>query len=125
MRNTFLTVALVSGLSLAGASVASAQGAAAEGKGFSVGTTDVGPVIGVGGLAGAGAGFGGRSIPEGAKQLVRFHPVPGQLQHLVEGERSAHPGRSGGHLRCLSASSRLVGQCGLPKPAFATGTQKL
>jgi hypothetical protein len=60
MRNTFLTVALVSGLSLAGASMASAQGAAAEDKGFSVGTTDVGPVIGVGGLAGAGAGFGGR-----------------------------------------------------------------
>jgi hypothetical protein len=44
----------VCALSLAGASVASAQ------EGFTVKTTDVGPVIGVGGLAGAGVGFGGR-----------------------------------------------------------------
>jgi len=54
MRRTALLVALVLGLGLAGATGASAQDS------FKVTTTDVGPVIGVGGLSGAGVGFGGR-----------------------------------------------------------------
>jgi hypothetical protein len=55
MRRSVLLVALVCALSVAGASVASAQD-----EGFKVTTTDVGPVIGLGGIAGAGIGFGGR-----------------------------------------------------------------
>jgi hypothetical protein len=56
MRRQFFVVALVGALSVAGASLASAQ----DQDSFKVTTTDVGPVIGVGGLSGAGAGFGGR-----------------------------------------------------------------
>jgi len=52
----------VCALTLVGASVASAQ------EGFTVKTTDVGPVIGVGGLSGAGVGFGGR-FEKGFKEL--------------------------------------------------------
>jgi hypothetical protein len=63
MRRSALLVALVCALSVAGASVASAQD-----EGFKATTTDVGPVIGLGGLSGAGAGFGGR-FEKGFKEL--------------------------------------------------------
>ena len=55
MRRKFLAIALLCTFSLAGASKASAQD-----SGFGVGFTDVGPVVGLGGISGAGAGFGGR-----------------------------------------------------------------
>ena len=66
MRRNALSVALVCVLSVAGASVASAQ------DGFKATTTDVGPVIGFGGLAGAGVGFGGR-FEKGFKDLPDLH----------------------------------------------------
>ena len=62
-RTTVLVVLLVCALSVVGRSVASAQD-----DGFKVTTTDVGPVIGVGGLSGAGVGFGGR-FEKGFKEL--------------------------------------------------------
>jgi hypothetical protein len=55
MRRSALVVALVCALSVAGVSVASAQD-----EGFTVGHADVGPVIGLGGINGAGLSFGGR-----------------------------------------------------------------
>lgn len=63
MRRSALLVLLVCALSLAGIAAASAQD-----EGFTVTTTDVGPVIGVGGLSGAGVGFGGR-FEKGFKAL--------------------------------------------------------
>jgi hypothetical protein len=63
MRRSTVLVLLVCALSVVGASVASAQD-----DGFKVTTTDVGPVIGVGGLSGAGVGFGGR-FEKGFKEL--------------------------------------------------------
>ena len=62
-RSTVLVVLLVCALSVVGTSVASAQD-----DGFKVTTTDFGPVIGVGGLSGAGVGVGGR-FEKGFKQL--------------------------------------------------------
>jgi hypothetical protein len=62
-RSTRLMTLLVCALSVVGASVASAQD-----EGFTVTTTDVGPVIGVGGLSGSGVGVGGR-FEKGFKQL--------------------------------------------------------
>ena len=62
-RSTLLVTLLVCALSVVGTSVASAQD-----DGFTVTTTDVGPVIGVGGLSGAGVGFGGR-FEKGFKEL--------------------------------------------------------
>jgi hypothetical protein len=77
MRKSIIVVALVSAFCLAGMSVASAQVASTESKGFTAGTTDVGPVIGLGGLAGAGAGFGGR-FETGFKDLPELgHGVLG------------------------------------------------
>jgi len=67
MRRLALLVSLVCALSVAGPSVASAQS-----DGFKVTTTDVGPVVGFGGLAGAGAGFGGR-FEKGFKDLPDLH----------------------------------------------------
>ena len=43
------------------------------GEGFGVGYTDVGPVIGLGGIAGAGIGFGGR-FETGFKELGQRRP---------------------------------------------------
>ena len=64
MRRAIMLVAwLVCALSVAGTSVASAQD-----DGFKVTTTDVGPVIGLGGLSGAGVGVGGR-FEKGFKEL--------------------------------------------------------
>ncbi|MEO8257936.1 MAG: OmpW family outer membrane protein [Acidobacteriota bacterium] len=62
-RSCVLLTLLVCALSVIGASVASAQD-----DGFKVTTTDVGPVIGVGGLSGAGVGIGGR-FEKGFKEL--------------------------------------------------------
>ena len=62
MRRNCLVIALVGLFFMAGAPVASAQ------DGFTVTTTDVGPEIGLGGLSGAGIGFGGR-FEKGFKQL--------------------------------------------------------
>src|SRR5829696_9895474 len=62
-RSTRLVTLLVCALSVVAASVASAQD-----EGFTVTTTDVGPVIGVGGLSGSGVGVGGR-FEKGFKQL--------------------------------------------------------
>ena len=62
MRRNCLVLALVGLFFVAGASRTSAQ------EGFTVKTTDVGPEIGVGGISGAGIGFGGR-FEKGFKQL--------------------------------------------------------
>ena len=67
MRRLAVLLAFVCALSVAGASVASAQS-----DGFKATTTDVGPVIGFGGLAGAGVGFGGR-FEKGFKDLPDAH----------------------------------------------------
>lgn len=63
MRRIALSVALVCALSLAGASAVSAQD-----EGFTKNTTDVGPVIGLGGIGGAGLSVGGR-FEKGFKQV--------------------------------------------------------
>lgn len=63
MRQIALLTVWVCALSIAGASVASAQD-----EGFKVTTTDIGAVIGVGGVSGAGVGFGGR-FEKGFKEL--------------------------------------------------------
>ena len=62
MRRNCRVIALVGLFFMAGAPVASAQ------DGFTVTTTDVGPEIGLGGISGAGIGFGGR-FEKGFKQL--------------------------------------------------------
>ena len=62
MRRNCLVIALVGLFFMTGAPVASAQ------EGFTVTTTDVGPEIGLGGISGAGIGFGGR-FEKGFKQL--------------------------------------------------------
>jgi hypothetical protein len=65
-RSTLLATWLVCALSVVGASAASAQD-----RGFTSATTDVGPVIGVGGLTGAAVGFGGR-FEKGFKELPKL-----------------------------------------------------
>lgn len=66
-------VGVVGVLMLMGATTAHAQTSpAASGEAFYAGYTDVGPVIGVGGLSGAGIGFGGR-FEMGFKELPELH----------------------------------------------------
>jgi hypothetical protein len=55
MRGTVMLVALVSALSVAAPNMAAAQDG-----GFTVTSMDVGPVVGLGGISGASASFGGR-----------------------------------------------------------------
>lgn len=62
-HRTVLFVVLAGMLSVGGASVVSAQD-----EGFKATTTDIGAVIGVGGISGAGVGFGGR-FEKGFKEL--------------------------------------------------------
>jgi hypothetical protein len=49
-----------------------APAASGGGEGFSLGYTDAGPVIGLGGISGAGAGFGGR-FEKAFKDLPNLH----------------------------------------------------
>ena len=67
MRGKFLVVVLASALIAVSASVASAQGEA-----FQLTSTDVGPVIGLGGIHGASVAVGGR-FEKGIKELPDLH----------------------------------------------------
>jgi hypothetical protein len=67
LKNSVQAFMLAGALCAFSVSGASAQGNP-TGAGFKVGSTDVGPVIGLGGLAGAGLGFGGR-FEKGFKEL--------------------------------------------------------
>jgi hypothetical protein len=69
MRCSYLTRALVIAFCAAAASGASAQ-TNETGMGFNEGYVDVGPVVGVGGINGASASFGGR-FEMGLKELPK------------------------------------------------------
>jgi len=60
MRRLVLVVGLVCALAMAGVSVASAQESGSQNGGFTVGSSDIGPVIGLGSNNGAGLSYGGR-----------------------------------------------------------------